>query len=135
MHSTRAARSRSMSSLSSPFFAINSPSRDGSPGPRAAQHNVKRPRAAIPRLRGGDRQQMRAEFRLVEPARHGRPQHAGAPIQSLWRTAPRDNENAALAVGSGRPDKPAERAMRLVLRHAVQVEPGLDPVLAAPMPN
>jgi hypothetical protein len=92
----------------------------------APQHNVKRPISAIPRLRGGDRQQMRAKLRLVEPTRHRTFQHAGANAPPAG-----NHQDTTLAAGARCADERTERSVRLSLGHPVQIEPSLDRVLAA----
>src|SRR6185312_10492477 len=122
MHSTRAARSRSMSNTEAPPSAIGTPSRGGSAGPRPAQHNVERAGAAIARLGRRDAEKVGAKLRLFEPARHRRAQDAA--LGAFARAAAGDDENATLAVAARRAEKVCQRAVRLALGHAVQIEPG-----------
>jgi hypothetical protein len=73
-----------------------------------------------------DRQHMAAQTRLMQPARHRALQDAAAHAAMAG-----DDEDAAAAGGAGTHDKALQRAMRLDLGHAMQIEPRLDVALAA----
>jgi len=96
---------------------------------RPAEQEIEGAGAAMLRPRRGDRQHIAAQIGFVQPARHGALQDAAA------RPAmPGDDQNAAPAGGTRGGDKALERAMRLGLGHAVQVEARLDSAAAAAEP-
>ena len=78
---------------------------------------------------GGDRQHIAAQIGLVQPTRYGALQNAAAHA-----AMPGDHEDAAPASGARGRDKPRQRAMRLGLGHAVQIEARLDRAAATAEP-
>ena len=72
----------------------------------------------------------RTEFRQAEPVRHLAAQHPAFGFGAEFAFAGDDeNEGQALAVGALQ--KTEQRAVGAGLRHAVQVEPGIDLLAAA----
>jgi len=73
---------------------------------------------------------MGAELSLVQPARHRRLENPATKP-----TPARNNKDAALAAGTSRTNEAEKHAVRVVLRHSVQVEPRLDPMLSTLQPR
>lgn len=94
-----------------------------------SEQQVERGGAAVLRASRRDRQDMAAEIGFVQPARHGALQDAAAHA-----AMPGDNEDAAAAGGARARNKAGERAVRLGLGHAMQIEARLDIALAAAQP-
>ena len=69
---------------------------------------------------------MRAEFSLVQPARHRLLEDAAAKPASAG-----DDEDTTFARGAARANKAKQRLVRLILAKPMQVEPRLDPLLTA----
>ena len=72
----------------------------------------------------------RAEFRQAEPLRHLTAQHAALGLGPDLALAG-DDEHEGQPVMMGALQEAEQRAMRPRLRHAVQVEPGIDLLPAA----
>ena len=72
---------------------------------------------------------MRPEFRFIEPTRHRRAQDATTHLAT-----PRDDKDTTFASSTRAADKGSKGAMRLLLRHPVQVEASFNRMPAAFQP-
>ena len=77
----------------------------------------------------GDGQDVAAQPRLIEPARHRVAQNAAA-----HPAMPSDDEKTALPRRTRRGDKARERAMRFLLGEAMEIEAAIDRVTAPLQP-
>jgi len=67
----------------------------------------------------------RAEFRQAQPLRHLAAQHPAFGFNSHFAFA-RDDEHECQALAMGSLQKSEQRTVGARLRHAMQVEPGID---------
>ena len=93
-----------------------------------AQQQVERARAPVARLRRRDREDFSPQPDFFQPSRNGTPEH---PRAAWTETSAGDHEYAAPPGFRRAVDEGGERVMRFGLGLAVQIETGLDRVVAA----
>src|ERR1700733_10787484 len=99
---------------------------------RTAQPQIKRALAAVAHMRFLEPDDKGAEFRQRKPHRYLTTQYAAlAPTLARRGAFAGDDERDLRAFGLGPAQEAQQRDMRLILRHAMQVDPGIDGVAAA----
>src|SRR5437867_66596 len=94
-----------------------------------AQAHIERALAAVTDVRGLEAQHQVAEFRQRQPLRHLPSQHAPR-LALAAHTLAGDDQHELEAVAMRAMQEARERAMRLALRQAVQIELGVDRLAA-----
>src|SRR5215212_8089593 len=104
-------------------------------GAGAPQPKIKRPCASMSAVGFLDREYIAAEFRQVQPERHLSSKHAALTGKIAGTCAFSGNHQHELgAVGLTFLHKSKQSGMRLLLRSAVQIDPGVESLRSAGEP-